>query len=81
MAARDRAPCAAPECATLLLMNTSDQTDLSDPMPVAPRAPGDDECCQSGCAFCVHDLYTDELQQYRLALQAWQERHAAALRG
>lgn len=53
-------------------------TDPNDPMPVAPRQPGDDACCHSGCVYCVHDLYTEELQQYRLALAAWQERRAAS---
>ena len=43
--------------------------------PMPPPKPGKDDCCRSGCTFCVFDLYQDELEQYRLALKAWQQRH------
>ena len=49
-----------------------------DPMPVEPRRPGSDECCHSGCQFCVQDLYEDELDRYRAELAKWRARHEAA---
>lgn len=40
--------------------------------------PGPNECCGSGCPLCVLDLYSDELQRYRAALAAWNQRHPEA---
>lgn len=55
---------------------TSNPTDQApDPMPVEPRRPASDECCHSGCAYCVEDQYLDELARYRGVLQAWRARH------
>ncbi len=45
-----------------------------DPRPEPPEAPGDNECCQSGCVPCVYDLYAEYLDAYRLALRQWEER-------
>lgn len=53
----------------------------NDPPPVPPTCPGDDECCNSGCDPCVFDLYTEELERYRAALRAWEERQAAKDKG
>jgi hypothetical protein len=47
------------------------QPDLR-PEPPVPPEPGD--CCHSGCAYCVDDIYQDALDQYRVDLKAWQER-------
>jgi hypothetical protein len=47
-----------------------------DPMPVPPQPPQPGDCCQSGCTFCVEDMYQDELERYQAALRAWQQRHA-----
>ncbi|WP_295994724.1 oxidoreductase-like domain-containing protein [Rugamonas sp.] len=44
-------------------------------MPAEPRRPASDECCHSGCQFCVQDLYEDELDRYRAELAKWRERH------
>jgi len=33
-------------------------------VPEEPRPPEPDECCMSGCAICVHDLYQDSLATY-----------------
>jgi hypothetical protein len=46
--------------------------------PTPPTPPEDNACCQSGCVMCVYDLYQEELDRYRQALAAWQERHGTA---
>ncbi|WFD29580.1 hypothetical protein MSPP1_000589 [Malassezia sp. CBS 17886] len=35
------------------------------PVPRRPMPPGAEDCCMSGCARCVYDLYTEELQDYK----------------
>ncbi|CAJ50045.1 oxidoreductase-like domain-containing protein [Bordetella avium] len=50
----------------------------TDPRPQAPEAPGPNECCESGCIPCVHDLYAEAMEQYRQDLKAWQARQAAS---
>lgn len=45
-----------------------------DAMPAEPRRPEPDECCHSGCAFCVQDMYEDAMDRYRAALKDWQAR-------
>lgn len=47
----------------------------ADPRPQPPEKPLPAECCESGCDPCVYDLYADELNHYRQALAAWQERN------
>ncbi|KAG8778131.1 hypothetical protein FRC12_025149 [Ceratobasidium sp. 428] len=40
-------------------------------IPLKPRPPesdGDKECCMSGCAVCVYDLYLSSLDDYKQAL-------------
>ncbi|KDQ08145.1 hypothetical protein BOTBODRAFT_59497 [Botryobasidium botryosum FD-172 SS1] len=37
-------------------------------IPVKPKEPESDECCMSGCAVCVYDLYESTLEDYRDAL-------------
>ncbi|KAG8897884.1 hypothetical protein FRB99_007858 [Tulasnella sp. 403] len=37
-------------------------------IPAKPSPPGPEECCMSGCAVCVHDIYVDTLSDYRHAL-------------
>jgi len=49
-----------------------------DPRPQAPERPLPSDCCDSGCAVCVHDLYAEELIAYRQALAAWTLRHPDA---
>ncbi|KAK7061393.1 hypothetical protein R3P38DRAFT_2829230 [Favolaschia claudopus] len=46
-------------------------------IPHEPKPPQSDECCMSGCAVCVYDLYEESLEAYqqslavfRLALQS-----------
>jgi hypothetical protein len=48
-----------------------------DPKPEAPVEPPLEACCNSGCYPCILDLYTEELQQYRIDLAAWQARQSA----
>jgi hypothetical protein len=47
-----------------------------DPRPEPPVPPEPGDCCHSGCAYCVDDIYQDALDQYRADLQAWQARHS-----
>ncbi|QZA78371.1 oxidoreductase-like domain-containing protein [Deefgea tanakiae] len=49
-----------------------------DPKPEAPVEPPLEACCSSGCYPCVLDLYTEELQQYRIDLAAWQARQSVS---
>ncbi|PPQ94400.1 hypothetical protein CVT25_002488 [Psilocybe cyanescens] len=37
-------------------------------VPEEPKLPADDECCMSGCAVCVYDLYEESLEAYQEAL-------------
>jgi Oxidoreductase-like protein, N-terminal len=32
--------------------------------PTCPAEPGPEDCCQSGCAVCVWDIYREQLQLY-----------------
>lgn len=48
-----------------------------DPKPQPPVAPGPDDCCHSGCTWCVLDLYYEDLERYRAALAAWEARHVS----
>ncbi|KAI6142587.1 hypothetical protein BKA82DRAFT_1003407 [Pisolithus tinctorius] len=34
-------------------------------IPEEPKPPADDECCMSGCAVCVYDLYEESLDAYK----------------
>jgi hypothetical protein len=42
------------------------QTQVEDLMKkcVKPRLPEDDECCGSGCATCVFDIYDTKMEKY-----------------
>ncbi|WP_084187312.1 oxidoreductase-like domain-containing protein [Andreprevotia chitinilytica] len=46
-----------------------------DPPPEPPYEPALEECCGSGCEPCIFDTYAAELNAYRAAAMAWQQRH------
>lgn len=46
-----------------------------DPRPLPPREPGLEDCCGTGCVLCVFDAYQIALDNYALALEAWEARH------
>ncbi|KAG9119369.1 hypothetical protein FRC07_005625 [Ceratobasidium sp. 392] len=37
-------------------------------IPQKPKPPESDECCMSGCAVCVYDLYLSSLEDHKLSL-------------
>ncbi|KAJ7888326.1 hypothetical protein B0H14DRAFT_2337286 [Mycena olivaceomarginata] len=40
-------------------------------IPQQPKPPEADECCMSGCAVCVYDLYEESLAAYKESLAAF----------
>ncbi|KAJ2472982.1 hypothetical protein GGI02_001204 [Coemansia sp. RSA 2322] len=34
-------------------------------LPPKPEAPSNDDCCLSGCEFCVWDLYDEDMREYQ----------------
>lgn len=54
---------------------TSAPVDPADPRPVPPEPPLPSDCCDSGCDPCVHDSYSEALQEYRERLARWLARH------
>ncbi|KAJ7676207.1 oxidoreductase-like protein [Mycena rosella] len=47
-------------------------------VPQRPKAPESDECCMSGCAVCVYDLYEESLGTYNESLAAFRAKLASA---
>ncbi|KAH7882493.1 oxidoreductase-like protein [Phlebopus sp. FC_14] len=47
-----------------------DKTIAGFVIPPEPRPPADDECCMSGCAVCVYDLYEESLAAYKESITA-----------
>lgn len=47
-----------------------------DPRPVEPIQPTLEDCCTSGCVYCVFDMYEEKLEKYKIALADWQARQA-----
>ncbi|KAG8955367.1 hypothetical protein FRC04_008718 [Tulasnella sp. 424] len=39
-------------------------------MPEKPSPPGPEDCCMSGCAVCVNDLYVEALRDYKASLRS-----------
>ncbi|MGO4470235.1 oxidoreductase-like domain-containing protein, partial [Pseudoduganella sp. RAF53_2] len=48
---------APPAACSWNCVRMSDLTPGLGPRPVAPTPPGPDDCCHSGCTWCVMDLY------------------------
>ncbi|OCH93917.1 hypothetical protein OBBRIDRAFT_789784 [Obba rivulosa] len=44
------------------------RTFMGFTIPEEPKPPEPDECCMSGCAICVYDLYNESLDSYNRAL-------------
>lgn len=42
-------------------------------IPEQPKPPAEDECCMSGCAICVYDLYQEALDDYNKAIDSLQK--------
>jgi hypothetical protein len=63
------------------MSKTAPPDDAADPKPQPPAEPGPHDCCHSGCAWCVYDLYYEDLERYRSALAAWESRRAGVRSG
>ncbi|KAF9942907.1 hypothetical protein BGZ67_009365 [Mortierella alpina] len=37
-------------------------------IPVKPTPPGSEDCCMSGCAHCIYDIYEEDRQEYKRKL-------------
>ncbi|EKM56609.1 uncharacterized protein PHACADRAFT_118429 [Phanerochaete carnosa HHB-10118-sp] len=46
------------------------KTFMGFTIPGEPKPPEPDECCMSGCAFCVQDLYMEALDEYKKAVDS-----------
>ncbi|KAF9110764.1 hypothetical protein BGX27_005908 [Mortierella sp. AM989] len=60
-------------------LSTGSESSLSKPsaestlyhgfsIPVKPTPPGSEDCCMSGCAHCVYDIYEEDRQEYKRKL-------------
>ncbi|KIY43789.1 hypothetical protein FISHEDRAFT_77723 [Fistulina hepatica ATCC 64428] len=54
--------------------SSSQTTFMGLVIPEEPAPPADDECCMSGCAVCVYDLYEDARSAYKDSLKRVQDR-------
>jgi hypothetical protein len=52
-----------------------------DPRPVPPEKPLPMDCCGSGCARCVLDIYDEALERHEDALAAWEARQRESASG
>jgi len=39
-------------------------------VPEEPKEPSDEECCMSGCAVCVYDLYDEARTDYKKSVES-----------
>ncbi|KAG2063751.1 hypothetical protein BDR04DRAFT_1111144 [Suillus decipiens] len=52
-----------------VVQNTPD-TIAGFVIPKEPIPPSDEECCMSGCAICVYDIYEESLEAYKESIVA-----------
>jgi len=71
------APCSIMSAIALFSTIMSSTSLPHDPAPQPPVRPGDNECCNSGCTWCILDMYQEELAAYAEKLRAWQQRQLA----
>jgi hypothetical protein len=48
----------------------------TDPRPLPPEPPGNEDCCKSSCEPCIFDVYDAAVARYQADLKAWEERQA-----
>lgn len=51
----------------------SDPETMLRMMPPKPEPPSNDDCCLSGCEFCVWDLYDEDMKEYQKSASQVQE--------
>ncbi|KDQ60398.1 hypothetical protein JAAARDRAFT_191782 [Jaapia argillacea MUCL 33604] len=59
-----------PSAPSVVLRGKQPKTFRGFVVPEEPRPPSDDECCMSGCAICVYDLYEDSLTAYKSSIES-----------
>jgi len=60
----------------------SDSQDHHDPMPQAPEAPVEGECCEGECGeACVWAQYYEARAEHARLLAEWRARHAREREG
>ncbi|SCV69371.1 BQ2448_2391 [Microbotryum intermedium] len=52
----------------------TDKSILRIQIPNKPEPPGPEDCCQSGCAICVYDVYLSSIEEYHDALSSTLEK-------
>lgn len=78
MAAQSHSPAEGrPELSGRAEAGYREQSAIPEP-PQPPEKPLPSDCCDSGCAVCVFDLYADALQAYQQALERWKQQHPPA---
>ncbi|KAI0688377.1 hypothetical protein BC835DRAFT_1419174 [Cytidiella melzeri] len=50
-----------------LASRRSTRTFLGYLIPEEPKPPASEDCCMSGCAICVYDLYEEAIDEYKKA--------------
>ncbi|GAA5937244.1 hypothetical protein JCM3775_001590 [Rhodotorula graminis] len=59
---------------------TRKRTVLGVELPTKPKPPEPDECCMSGCATCVYDLYLEDVEHFHAEALERRERVLDVLR-
>ncbi|KAJ2573072.1 hypothetical protein IW140_000471 [Coemansia sp. RSA 1813] len=48
-----------------VLRKVQDLEAILKKMPPKPEPPSNEDCCMSGCEFCVWDLYDEDMREYQ----------------